>query len=196
MKRHRRFPALLTVCLASLLAIAPPPAVAQDEESSERLQRLIEESVQSAGSGARNDRLSDTDSVEDARVARQIRTLLRSRRVTVNLDDVPLLDALELFGDLTGLNLVVSPSAREAVEDDDSRVKLRLRDVRAESLLRLMLDSHRELVYGVRHGVMQIALDEELLPRPVLHIYPVDDLLREPRDFPAPRLDLGGLEGS
>lgn len=196
MKRHRRLPTLLTVCMTSLLAIAPPLAVAQDEESGERLQRLIEESVQDARSRNSNDRLSATDTAEDAHVARQVRRRLRSRRVSVSLDDVPLIEAIELFGELTGLNLVVSPAAREAVEDHDSRVDLKLRDVRAESLLSLMLDSHRELVYGIRHGVMQIALDEELMPRPVLHIYPVDDLLREPRDFPAPQLDLGGIEGN
>ncbi len=185
----------MTLALATLFA-APTSARADDEDGRERVLELIEKHLADAdGRAGGMNRLSDVDTASDAAVAVQVARKLGTQKMTINFDGVPLLEALDFFRDVTGINIVVSAQARAQIEDEAVTVKLRLKDIRAKNAFELTLRSHEGLVYGIRHGVLTIALEEEFETRLRLKIYFVQDLIKEPEDFPAPKLDLSGLNG-
>jgi len=182
------------VVTAALLVLAVAPAARADDEGAGRIRELIEEHLAEGSSPGGRDRLADVDTAEDARVALAMKKRLDTQRVSINFDDTPMADALDFYRDITGINIVLSKQARDLIADEDLRVKLRLKDILLRNAFELTLGvAGDKLVYGVRHGVLTIALKEEFEARVRLKLYFIDDLIREPEDYPAPKLDLGGL---
>ncbi len=177
--------------LLAALALGAPAAFAQErpgldaEKIREILSAVAADATKTAGPDLTG--VSGADA-EDREALRRIAPALE-RKATVSFRDTPLLDALDFFIDVSGLNVVLSPAAREQAEA--RKTSLRLREVTLRNILTLLLDG-TDLAFGVRHGVLWIGLRSEFPRPPRLVIYDVSDLVHEPPDFEAPKLGLPG----
>jgi hypothetical protein len=177
---------VLTLCLA-------PLAAAQDRDRGgidrDRLVELLEEAAASEAEG-RLDRTGDAETQGDREVARQVRRTLAALKVTINFDQTPVLECFDFLRDVTGLNIVLSKAAIEALED--KKVTLRLKNIRLKNCLELLLQQvDPDLRYGVRHGVLTIALKDEWRRSMHLELYFVGDLVNPIPDFPGPKMGIG-----
>ena len=173
---------------AGLLAT---PALA-DDDAEERILDLIQES---AATERRNslDRTGTPENEEDREAMRQVYRALDGRRVSVNFDKTPFRDCMNFLRDISDLNIVVSKRARAQLEDDGVEVTLRLRDLKLRNVFELLLkQASKDLRYGIRHGVLFVALDEEWKQDTmILELYDVADLLHGAPDYPGPHMGLG-----
>jgi type II secretory pathway component HofQ len=119
------------------------------------------------------------DTREDA--ARKLET-----KISIDVKDVRLGDAIQIFRDVTGLNFVVQ-------EGSELLVRLTVREVTAKSALRLLLQP-TGLGAGFEHGVVVIRNREALASATTFRIYDIRAALRKLQDFPGPRLGRG-LQG-
>lgn len=188
----RGLPLLAIAALAVLLAARP--AAAQDRPGRPGLDaEKIREILDGVAAGATRNAGPDLTGVpsgeaSDREALRRIAPALE-RRATVSFRDTPLLEAIDFFTDVSALNVVLSPAAREQAEA--RKTSLRLREVSLRNVLTLLLDG-TELAFGVRHGVLWIGLRSEFPRPPRLVIYDVSDLVHEPPDSVVPKLGLPG----
>lgn len=170
------------------------PVLAQDEESTEEVvQRLLEKIIEEAEESGK-DAVDRTGAAtgKDRKAAKEIRRTLKNRRVTVNFDDTPFADAMDFIRDVTSLNIVVSKKAKEVVDDSGKNVDLKLKKVRLRSVLIHILEGiDKELCFGVSNTVLMIGTKDEFKGKSIsLRSYDLSDIIRKPKDFPAPRLGL------
>ena len=179
--------ALTLLLIAGLFA---GPAYA-DDEAEERILELIEESVASQRRRGL-DRTGTPETDEHRQAMRTVYRALEGRRVTVNFDQTPFKDAMNCLRDISGLNIVVSKRARDRLTDEDVELTLRLRDIKLRNCFELMLkQADPKLRYGIRHGVLFVALDEEWKrDTMILQLLDVGDLIHQPPDFPGPRMGI------
>jgi type II secretory pathway component HofQ len=181
-----------TLVRSLLLALALAPlAAAQDRGrlDRDRLVELIQETA-AAEAESRLDRTGEAETAEDRAVAREVRRTLAGLKVTVNFEQTPVLECFDFLRDVTGLNIVLSKAAVEALED--KKVTLRLKSIRLKNCLELLLQQvDPDLRYGVRHGVLTIALKDEWRRSMVLELYFVGDLVDPIPDFPGPKMGIG-----
>jgi type II secretory pathway component HofQ len=117
------------------------------------------------------------DSLEDA--ARKL-----EMKISVDLRDVTLSDAIAVFRDATGLSFIVE-------ERSETLVRLTLKDVSAKSALRLILQP-AGLGAAFEHGVVVIRSRQSLAAAVTLRIYDVRSMMVKLKDFPGPRVELRG----
>ena len=175
----------------TLSALAAAPALAQDRRR-DRLVELVEEAVRADAERERGlDRTPAPQTRAEAEQQKEIRGALRARRLTVNFDKMPVLECLDFLRDVSGINLVLTKDAAEAIAD--KTVTLRLRNVTFRNILELLLPQvDPDLRYGVRNSVLMFGLkDEWKEDLVILELYDVADLVHQPPDFPAPRMGLG-----
>lgn len=170
------------------------PAWAQDEESTEEVvQRLLEKIIEEAEESGKNavDRTGSATG-KDRKAAKVIRRTLKTQRVTVNFDDTDFADVMDFIRDITSLNIVVSKKAKEVVDDSGKKVNLKLKKVRLRSVLIHILEGiSDDLCFGVNNTVLMIGTKDEFKGKSItLRSYQLGDILRKPKDFPAPRLGL------
>lgn len=181
-----------TLVRSLLLALALAPlAAAQDRGrlDRDRLVELIQETA-AAEAESRLDRTGEAETAEDRAVAREVRRTLAGLKVTVNFEQTPVLECFDFLRDVTGLNIVLSKAAVEALED--KKVTLRLKSIRLKNCLELLLQQvDPDLRYGVRHGVLTIALKDEWRRSMILELYFVGDLVDPIPDFPGPKMGIG-----
>ena len=105
-------------------------------------------------------------------------------------------EALDFFRDVTGLNIILSRRATDLVGNDNTKVKLRLKDVQLRNALELLLtQTDAQLRYGIKNGVLQIGIAEDWKGRNlILDVIPIEDLLYRPPDFVAPEAGLDFLK--
>ncbi|MCO5171577.1 MAG: hypothetical protein M9894_35185 [Planctomycetes bacterium] len=178
----------------ALLLLACPIAGAQERGGidPERLIDILRENA-AAREASKLDRTGDAETPRDREVAREVRRVFASRRVTVNFEATPLAECLDFLRDITGLNLVVTKAAAEAAAE--VKVTLRLRNIRLKDCFELLLQqAHPDLRYGIRHGVLAIGLKDEWRTNMRVVLYDVSDLLHRPPDFPGPRMGLDGVK--
>lgn len=108
-------------------------------------------------------------------------------RITVELKQVRLADALDVFRSGTGLNFV-------AVDGRDLAVSLTVRDLSARSALRLLL-APADLSAVFENGAVVIRNRQSLAGAATLKLYDVRATLVKIQDFPAPRMGLAGTAG-
>ena len=122
---------------------------------------------------------------------RKVVKALRETRLNLSIEkrDVP--STLELLGQVTGLNFLLSAKARESMEKEKPEVNLTLRGLAAENILNLLAVHLGEYRFTIRYGAVFLIRNEEYRPRRTLRFYAVHDLIRPRPDFPAPRLALG-----
>src|SRR5436853_7651074 len=99
---------------------------------------------------------------------------LETMKVTVNFEDVRLPDAVDYLRDVTGLNLVLLPKAMD--KDADSRIRLKVKDLSAKSVLKLLL-APRGLTVTWRDGALVVLPKEDLQDSTVMRMFDVRSLM-------------------
>ncbi len=197
--RASRVADVAAIVLAGLLLAPTGGALAEDEEQqpgidAEKLKEIVEAVAEEAANDPSPDFTARTaaDPAEQAAL-REILLVLGSRKASIAMNDAALLDAIDFFREVSGLNIVVSAGAKEWAEQQGRKTSLKLRDISLRSMLNLILDG-TELAYGVRHGVLFIDLRDTWPAAVTFEIYDVSDIVSPRPDFPAPRLGLTGEE--
>lgn len=119
-----------------------------------------------------------------------------SRKVPqINLNGVSLVDAIDFVRDLTSANLHVNWKAIEATGvGKDTQINLRVRDVRLDKVLTLMLNEagggSELLTFYVDEGVIEITTREEADKQMFTRVYPIQDLIVEVPDFAGPDMNI------
>ena len=120
-----------------------------------------------------------------AEVLRKLDTM----KVSVDFEDVKLLEALDYLRDFTGLNLVVLPKAME--KDADAKIRLKVKDLNVKSVLKLLLAS-RGLTVTYRDGALVVLPKEDLQDSTTLRMFDVRALQVKIQDFIGPVVELTG----
>jgi general secretion pathway protein D len=147
------------------------------------------------------ERKGHIESPEEAR----IKQTLANRKVTINFPPpgVSFEDALNFLREITGLNYYVAPGAAEALSSEDVKINLRLRDIKLENALQLILAQAKDLIYRVKNDSVVINTKDAEKEDLYLRFYEVSDIVNDMPDNPAPKLALedtskkgGGQGGS
>jgi hypothetical protein len=120
------------------------------------------------------------------------RRLIDASRVSVRFEALSLDACLEFLHEVTGLDVAISPEAREAAKD--GTVSLRLRDVTVRSCLELILvQASPDLRWSLRHGVLVVDVRRCVAEPGQVALLDVSDVAGGRPTFRAPRLGLDGL---
>jgi hypothetical protein len=117
---------------------------------------------------------------------------LETMKVTIDFQDVKLPDAVDYLREVTGLNLVVLPRALE--KEGDTKVRLKVKDLSARSVLKLLLAS-RGLTVTWRDGALVVLPKEDLQDTTTMRMFDVRSLMVKLQDFAGPRMELVGAGG-
>ncbi|TET33932.1 MAG: hypothetical protein E3J72_15585 [Planctomycetota bacterium] len=130
--------------------------------------------------------------------AKTILAKLKNQKVTFHFQDTSFDEVINFLRDVTGVNFVVSNDAAEIIEASGRTITLRLKDVRLETAMKLVLEGFDELGYAIKDGVLYIGLKEKLRTRRLyIAFYEIGELVTKPPDFPAPKMalrDEGGTQ--
>ena len=118
---------------------------------------------------------------------KEIRGRLASQKIDVDMDNMPLEDALNVIRSYTGYNIILDPKARE--EHSSDVVTLSLKNLSVRSILKIMLGD-KELTLVYRRGVLVVVPKAEVSMKVVTKVYDVKDLLYTIRNFPGPKVEL------
>ncbi len=162
-----------------------------DEEFREFIMGLIEQIIEQAKSEGPN-----IDSSSSPQIVNLILRRLQLQKVTIHFDDTPFMDCLDFIRDITGLNIVCSPTVRQIIEDGDIKISLRLRDIRLKNALALMLECSDEITYGVKYDVLYIGTREDWSHAKYLFIYSIHEIIYRPPNFKAPDIGLSDMLGT
>jgi len=114
---------------------------------------------------------------------------LELQQVTFAFQETDFTQCVDFLRDVTGLNIVLSRKAQEAVKD--LKVTLRLREIALKNALALLLEFGPDLRYGIRFDVLYIGTKDEFVFRGnYLIIYEIGEIVYRPPDFEAPELAL------
>ncbi len=69
-----------------------------------------------------------------------------------------------------------------------------IKELSAENLLNLLDRRLQKHQFVVRYGAVILARNGEYKRQRYVRLYHVQDIVRKPPDFPAPKLGLGGIE--
>jgi hypothetical protein len=122
-------------------------------------------------------------------VKKEVVNKLNSMRVTLDLDKVPLEQAVDLLRELSGLNVAIHESVRQKLPEDRRVVTLKVKDLLLKSALKLMLEN-LGITATYSEGVVLIATKEHVNSKVVTQVYDVAALMVEIRDFPGPSVEL------
>lgn len=101
---------------------------------------------------------------------------LKQTRISVDLDNAPLEDFVEIVSGVLGETVIVDPAVWERFDGEALRVSVKLDDVRVHSLLKLTLKP-RGLTLTLRGGVYVVVPQEATGPAPVTRIYDTQDVI-------------------
>jgi hypothetical protein len=192
---------LITLFAALMIALSPLTVAGQginlgnddeqegmtDEEWRDFVYELIDQIIAQEKSEGPN-----VDTESDPRIVEYILSKLELQKVTVYFQETRFEDALDFLRDITGLNIVMSPHARDLTADVS--INLRLRDIKLKSVLALMLESVDGLTYGVKYDVLYIGTVEDWADvGQWMVIYSIHEIVYRPPDFPAPKIGLGDI---
>ena len=157
-----------------------------DEEFREFILELIQKMIEDAVAEGPN-----VDRESSPQVADFILRKLELQKVTVHFQDTPFDQCIDFLRDITGLNIVISPRARDIIESEDCKINLRLRDIQLKSVIALMLAISNELTYGVKYDVLYIGtVDDWIGSNLYMFVYSIHDIVYRPPNFPAPDIAL------
>jgi len=191
----RRMSRALWALLPSLLLAASLPAQDEPDDAAARTQMLLdllkglEETHQPNPSV-----LAEVDLKRAGPETLKIARTLRQTRLDLVLEDQDLPGALDLLHELSGLNFLITPKAKAALEAEKPKLNMTLRGLTLENILNLLALHLEDYRFAIRYGAVVLMAKEEYRPPKVTRIYPVADLVRPLPDFPAPRLALGSLD--
>ena len=198
----------LGAAAAILLACVPAAAAEVDEEKKEQVvdtvRRLVEshekgdvrvEPRKRAGGADEKDEAdrdeADRELVITRRVPDEAEEKTRKagdRRADLDLRKVPVSDALDAFGRMTGITIILDPKAVDQV--GDAPINLKVSDMPLGTALGWICRL-AGLDYELRDGAIFVSTPERLSQKESrLRIYDVRDLVLKLQDFPGPSLSL------
>lgn len=191
---HRR-PAKLVACVVALLAAsaaaddskpvpskdaavpAKPAAAAKDPKAA------------AAPKDAKPATVAARSTAPQPKTLDEALRLLARRRVDVQFDEAALDDAVSFIAAVGSMNVMVSPEFVRSAAGAAPRVTLTLRDISLRQLAELVAKTTgTALVF--RDGVLQFTTPADARGRPVLRIFPIEDLTFRVRNFPGPDITL------
>ena len=189
----RRASLVLGAALAALAPISSPRAQSADEEetAAERAEKVAAVLQAAVQEGSEPSVLAGIDPRTASAAERKAIRTIRSKRIGIALEDQPIEDTLKILREATGLAFVMSAKAREAAKEEGLAVSITLENLPVENVLNLIALQLGEYRFTLRYGAVVLIKAEEYKPRTILRMYDVSDVVRRPRDFPAPRLGLG-----
>ncbi len=81
---------------------------------------------------------------------------LDAQKVNLNLDDTPFTDAIDLMHELTSINFVISTEARDLIENEQLKVRLKVKDITVRNALNLLLSCKDDFTLEIKNGVIVI----------------------------------------
>lgn len=181
--------------LGAAFALAPLSSSraqdAEEETAAERAEKVAAVLQAAVQEGSEPSVLAGIDPKTASAAERKAIRIIRSKRIGIALEDQPIDDALKILREATGLAFVMSAKAREAAKEEGLAVSITLENLPVENVLNLIALQLGEYRFTLRYGAVVLIKSEEYRPRRVLRMYDVSDVVRKPRDFPAPRLGLG-----
>ena len=121
---------------------------------------------------------------------------LAEKKLSVNFDDVPLIDAIAYVAERAEVGYVVSPEVWHDAED--VTFSLNVRDMPVLKLLRIISDLADVTIAPTSTGLLMITYPDELsgmLDRQV-RLFDVSDLIFSPRSYASPATTLGVSPGT
>lgn len=118
----------------------------------------------------------------------EVKERWKNQKVSFHFQDAPLLEVIDVFGDLTNQNILVDPFVSSR---GDLSVSLSLKSVSARSALSLLVQA-AGVAWVWKEGVIWITTKEKAYQEVKLQIYDVRDLLYPIQDFPGIDLQLSG----
>jgi general secretion pathway protein D len=123
----------------------------------------------------------------------EIQRRLDSQKINLNFDDTPFADAIDTLHELTSINFVIHTAAKDLIDNEQLKVKLKVKDITVRNALNLIMAAKEgELIYVVKNGVILITTKAGEKKQLFLEFYDVSDIINQIPDFPAPELGLPG----
>jgi type II secretory pathway component GspD/PulD (secretin) len=126
----------------------------------------------------------------------EINKRLDSQKINLNFDDTAFGEAIDTLHDLTSLNFVVQTAAKDLIENEQLKVKLKVRDITVRNALNLIIAVKPELIYVVKNGVVLITTTGTEKKQLFLEFYDVSDIINKTPDYPAPELGIPASKGA
>jgi hypothetical protein len=126
-------------------------------------------------------------------VYQKISSILRSKTISVDFEDMDFKEVIQFLHNVTGINFVVDPVVYSEKDVEDLKVTLRADDLPAGDVLNLIL-RFKGLGRAYRHGVLLISTKDRSSGKPTLKYYDVRDLTLKIQDFPGPDIELKGSD--
>lgn len=120
--------------------------------------------------------------------------LLKRTKVTVELENAPIEDLVEIVRGHLARNFIVSPKVWAEHSAEDLRISIKLKDVSVHTLLRVTLKP-RELTVTVSEGVLMVVPRSAVTEKVTVKMYDIRDLVVPIRDFTPPAVPWG-IQGS
>ena len=181
--------------LGAAFALAPLSSSraqdAEEETAAERAEKVAGVLQAAVQESSEPSVLAGIDPRTASAAERKAIRIIRSKRIGIALEDQPIEDVLKILREVTGLAFVMSAKAREAAKEEGLAVSITLENLPVENVLNLIALQLEEYRFTLRYGAVVLIKTEEYRPRRILRMYDVSDVVRKPRDFPAPRLGLG-----
>jgi hypothetical protein len=163
-----------------------------DEEGPDERARKLVELLQALEEGS-GDTARVLDGIDLERASPDLKKLartLRETRVDLVLEKQGVEATLDLLHQVSGVNFIITPRARAALKAAGTELTLALRGLTVENALNLLLLQLGDYRFTVRYGAVLLVLKEEYQTPKTMRIYEVTDIIRRPRNFPAPTLAL------
>jgi hypothetical protein len=121
----------------------------------------------------------------------EIAAALETIKLSVDFDDTPLPDVLSFLVDYTRINMIMSRELQERHRDSEIRVKLQVKDLPLQNVLRLLRSMYAIKIDYV-DGVLVFRSDDEIIETDYkTRIYRVDTITSKLPDFPGAEISLG-----
>jgi type II secretory pathway component GspD/PulD (secretin) len=121
-------------------------------------------------------------------------------RFNVDGEGVPLTEVATYLQKVTGVNFLVSPKARDEIDEEESAVTLNIpTDRSVKKVLDLITETSASdnLAWKISDGVVMFVTKEEMIGGQVMAMYEVRDLIHPVKDFPSQEINVepsGGIE--
>lgn len=123
---------------------------------------------------------------------REIKAKLATQALTIEFPEVPFEEVIDTLQRISGINFVLTREAIEALESDDSPVRLaEVKELPLKNILRLVLEG-RDPPFGylIKNSAVVIGPVDSIAEDLHLEFYEVSDITTSHPDFKAPRLAL------
>lgn len=125
----------------------------------------------------------------------EITRRLDSQKINLNFDDTPFGDAIDTLHELTSINFVIGTAAKELIDNEQVKVKLKVKDITVRNALNIVMSVKDDLIYVIKNGVIFITTKGGEKKQLFLEFYDVSDIINKTPDFPAPELGLPSSKG-